>query len=268
MDGIVYLMLIWRQFVHEDPRNYVVSDWEEFNTEWDRFAISQDAGYAGIFRKTDKDLRMIMNCRDIRVIRAEVREISVFSKDNLKMVDDILSTDDWIGCKFVAEIYNNRQEELGEITMVGFQLRLPEEFVNLQKHPDLTFSDSAARLFDQTQDGRQAKERQRENEKKAEEVLSSEREEDQQEEVQQDIHVYTSRNGRSMRKLEGHEGGIWALQYWGRVLVSGSTDQSVRVWDVETGTSLFTLKGMWSIQINWKRDVVHSSDNSSSHLRI
>lgn len=49
------------------------------------------------------------------------------------------------------------------------------------------------------------------------------------------IHVYNTKNGTLLRKLEGHEGGVWALQYWGRVLVSGSTDRSVRVWDVETG---------------------------------
>ncbi|EPE02446.1 cell division control protein [Ophiostoma piceae UAMH 11346] len=49
------------------------------------------------------------------------------------------------------------------------------------------------------------------------------------------IHIYDTKTGRLMKKLEGHEGGVWALQYEGNVLVSGSTDRSVRVWDIEKG---------------------------------
>ncbi|KAJ3114266.1 SCF ubiquitin ligase complex subunit cdc4 [Phlyctochytrium bullatum] len=49
------------------------------------------------------------------------------------------------------------------------------------------------------------------------------------------IHVYDVNNGRLLKKLKGHEGGVWALQYWNDTLVSGSTDRTVRVWDLETG---------------------------------
>lgn len=49
------------------------------------------------------------------------------------------------------------------------------------------------------------------------------------------IHVYDTRTGKLLKKLEGHEGGVWALQYEGNTLVSGSTDRSVRVWDIEKG---------------------------------
>jgi F-box and WD-40 domain protein CDC4 len=45
------------------------------------------------------------------------------------------------------------------------------------------------------------------------------------------IHVYDTKTGKLRTKLEGHEGGVWALQYEGNTLVSGSTDRSVRVWD-------------------------------------
>ncbi|CAK7212758.1 SCF ubiquitin ligase complex subunit cdc4 [Sporothrix eucalyptigena] len=49
------------------------------------------------------------------------------------------------------------------------------------------------------------------------------------------IHIYDTKTGKLLKKLEGHEGGVWALQYEGNVLVSGSTDRSVRVWDIEKG---------------------------------
>ncbi|XJO71026.1 hypothetical protein BDV3_000616 [Batrachochytrium dendrobatidis] len=51
----------------------------------------------------------------------------------------------------------------------------------------------------------------------------------------QTIHVYNTADGTLLKRLEGHEGGVWALQYWKNTLVSGSTDRSVRVWDIENG---------------------------------
>ncbi|KAK7040841.1 SCF ubiquitin ligase complex subunit cdc4 [Paramarasmius palmivorus] len=50
------------------------------------------------------------------------------------------------------------------------------------------------------------------------------------------IHVYDPRTGKLEMRLEGHEGGVWALAASGGLLVSGSTDRTVRIWDL-TGTS-------------------------------
>ncbi|KAL4892688.1 WD40-repeat-containing domain protein [Aspergillus ambiguus] len=47
------------------------------------------------------------------------------------------------------------------------------------------------------------------------------------------INVYDTKTGVLRATLEGHEGGVWALEYYGNTLVSGSTDRSVRVWDIE-----------------------------------
>ncbi|RAL09675.1 F-box/WD repeat-containing protein [Aspergillus homomorphus CBS 101889] len=47
------------------------------------------------------------------------------------------------------------------------------------------------------------------------------------------IHVYDTKTGALKATLEGHEGGVWALEYIGNTLVSGSTDRAVRVWDIE-----------------------------------
>lgn len=49
------------------------------------------------------------------------------------------------------------------------------------------------------------------------------------------INIYETKTGKLLKRLEGHEGGVWALQYQGNTLVSGSTDRSVRVWDIEKG---------------------------------
>ncbi|KAI8613331.1 hypothetical protein BC830DRAFT_1230569 [Chytriomyces sp. MP71] len=59
----------------------------------------------------------------------------------------------------------------------------------------------------------------------------------------QTIHIYDTNTGRLRRKLIGHDGGVWALQYWGDALVSGSTDRTVRVWDMDTGRCTHLFEG-------------------------
>ncbi|KAF9578910.1 SCF ubiquitin ligase complex subunit cdc4, partial [Lunasporangiospora selenospora] len=57
------------------------------------------------------------------------------------------------------------------------------------------------------------------------------------------IHVYDTTTGSRLKKLDGHEGGVWALQYRGNTLVSGSTDRTVRVWDIEKGVCTHIFRG-------------------------
>ncbi|KAI8812674.1 WD40-repeat-containing domain protein [Cladochytrium replicatum] len=57
------------------------------------------------------------------------------------------------------------------------------------------------------------------------------------------IHIYDTKTGRLRRKLSGHEGGIWALQYSDSTLVSGSTDRTVRVWDMDSGRCTHLFEG-------------------------
>ncbi|KAF9960504.1 SCF ubiquitin ligase complex subunit cdc4 [Mortierella alpina] len=59
----------------------------------------------------------------------------------------------------------------------------------------------------------------------------------------QSIHVYDTVTGNRLKKLDGHEGGVWALQYRGNTLVSGATDRTVRVWDIEKGICTHTFRG-------------------------
>ena len=57
------------------------------------------------------------------------------------------------------------------------------------------------------------------------------------------IDIYETRSGKTIKKLQGHEGGVWALEYLDRMLVSGSTDRSVRIWDMVTGKNLHVFQG-------------------------
>jgi F-box and WD-40 domain protein CDC4 len=59
----------------------------------------------------------------------------------------------------------------------------------------------------------------------------------------QSIHVYDTTSGNRLKQLDGHEGGVWALQYLGNTLVSGATDRTVRVWDIEKGICTHTFRG-------------------------
>ncbi|KAL9061272.1 MAG: hypothetical protein Q9162_000146 [Coniocarpon cinnabarinum] len=57
------------------------------------------------------------------------------------------------------------------------------------------------------------------------------------------IDIYETRTGRTIKKLQGHEGGVWALEYLDKMLVSGSTDRSVRIWDMQSGRNLHVFQG-------------------------
>ncbi|KAJ8085353.1 SCF ubiquitin ligase complex subunit cdc4 [Marasmius tenuissimus] len=46
------------------------------------------------------------------------------------------------------------------------------------------------------------------------------------------IHVYSPYTGAHEMYLEGHEGGIWSVGAVDGLLVSGSTDRTVRIWDL------------------------------------
>ena len=46
-----------------------------------------------------------------------------------------------------------------------------------------------------------------------------------------------------MRTLNGHKRGIACLQYHDRLVVSGSSDNTIRLWDIECGACLRTLEG-------------------------
>ena len=57
------------------------------------------------------------------------------------------------------------------------------------------------------------------------------------------INVYNTQTGQLRKRLEGHAGGVWALQYRGDTLVTGSTDRSVRVWDLKMMRPTHTFNG-------------------------
>lgn len=57
------------------------------------------------------------------------------------------------------------------------------------------------------------------------------------------IRVFSFEKNSLSYILEGHLGGVWAVDVLGDTLVSGSTDTTVRVWDLKTGKCTHTFKG-------------------------
>ncbi|KAI9480375.1 MAG: WD40-repeat-containing domain protein [Benjaminiella poitrasii] len=91
------------------------------------------------------------------------------------------------------------------------------------------------------------------------------------------IEVFDTNTGKKIKTLEGHEGGVWALQFKGgekddpeRVLLSGGCDRDVRVWDLNRGKLRYILRGHTStvrcLKIRDKRIAVTGSRDTT--LRV
>ena len=57
------------------------------------------------------------------------------------------------------------------------------------------------------------------------------------------LKVWNASTGRCLRTLVGHTGGVWSSQMEGNTIVSGSTDRSLKVWNADTGECVHTLYG-------------------------
>ncbi|CAH1769367.1 8492_t:CDS:2, partial [Entrophospora sp. SA101] len=57
------------------------------------------------------------------------------------------------------------------------------------------------------------------------------------------IYVHDITSGTIINKFEGHNGGIRALQYVGKMLVSGSADGTVCVWNLSKGVCTHVFSG-------------------------
>jgi len=57
------------------------------------------------------------------------------------------------------------------------------------------------------------------------------------------LKVWSAVTGKCLRTLVGHTGGVWSSQLQGNTIVSGSTDRTLKVWNAETGGCVHTLYG-------------------------
>ncbi|OQE24110.1 hypothetical protein PENFLA_c010G00975 [Penicillium flavigenum] len=57
------------------------------------------------------------------------------------------------------------------------------------------------------------------------------------------INLYDTKTGALRAILEGHEGGVWAMEYHGNTLVSASTDRTIRVWDIVKAKCTHVFQG-------------------------
>lgn len=57
------------------------------------------------------------------------------------------------------------------------------------------------------------------------------------------LKVWSAITGKCLRTLVGHTGGVWSSQMRDNIIISGSTDRTLKVWNAETGECIHTLYG-------------------------
>lgn len=57
------------------------------------------------------------------------------------------------------------------------------------------------------------------------------------------LKVWSASSGKCLRTLQGHTGGVWSSQMSGNIIISGSTDRTLKVWNADSGHCIHTLYG-------------------------
>nr|CAB3245414.1 F-box/WD repeat-containing protein 7 [Phallusia mammillata] len=57
------------------------------------------------------------------------------------------------------------------------------------------------------------------------------------------LKVWSAISGKCLRTLTGHTGGVWASQMRKNLIISGSTDRTLKIWNADTGNCVHTLYG-------------------------
>uniref|UniRef100_A0A7N6AE00 F-box domain-containing protein n=1 Tax=Anabas testudineus TaxID=64144 RepID=A0A7N6AE00_ANATE len=57
------------------------------------------------------------------------------------------------------------------------------------------------------------------------------------------LKVWSAITGKCLRTLTGHTGGVWCSEMTASTVISGSTDRTLRVWDTVSGECVHTLYG-------------------------
>ncbi|KAK2712319.1 hypothetical protein QYM36_011117 [Artemia franciscana] len=57
------------------------------------------------------------------------------------------------------------------------------------------------------------------------------------------LKIWSAIDGKCLKTLTGHTGGVWSSQMSDTVVVSGSTDRTLKVWNINTGHCIHTLYG-------------------------
>ncbi|XP_049293678.1 F-box/WD repeat-containing protein 7 [Anopheles funestus] len=57
------------------------------------------------------------------------------------------------------------------------------------------------------------------------------------------LKVWSAITGKCLRTLTGHTGGVWSSQMSGNIIISGSTDRTLRVWKADSGQCMHILHG-------------------------
>ncbi|WAQ99695.1 FBXW7-like protein [Mya arenaria] len=64
-----------------------------------------------------------------------------------------------------------------------------------------------------------------------------------QHQIEQNWRTGQLRPPKCLRTLVGHTGGVWSSQMQGNIIISGSTDRTLKVWNADTGQCMHTLYG-------------------------
>lgn len=57
------------------------------------------------------------------------------------------------------------------------------------------------------------------------------------------LKVWSAVTGKCLRTLSGHTGGVWSSQMSANIIISGSTDRTLKVWNADNGYCIHTLTG-------------------------